>query len=61
MQIFAPTQRTEDADLCDGIRKKLEEAEHEGNPVGGPSSQLTWSPELFQTLTHQPGSVHHLI
>ena len=44
MQIFAPTQRTEDADLCDGIRKKLEEAEEEGDPVGEPAVSIILDP-----------------
>jgi hypothetical protein len=35
MQIFAPNQWTEAADPCGGLRKKLEEAEKESNPVGG--------------------------
>jgi hypothetical protein len=37
MQIFAPNQWTEAAHFCGLIREKLEEAEEEGNPVGGPA------------------------
>jgi hypothetical protein len=37
MQIFIPNQWTEAADPYGGIREKLEEAEEEGNPVGGPA------------------------
>jgi hypothetical protein len=36
MQIFAPNQWTGAADLCGCIREKLEKAEEEGGPVGGP-------------------------
>ena len=40
MQIFAPNQWTEAADLCGWIREKLEEAEEEGDPVGGPADSI---------------------
>jgi hypothetical protein len=40
MQIFTPNQWTEAADLCGWIRGKLEEAEEEGNPVGGPAVSI---------------------
>jgi hypothetical protein len=40
MQIFAPNQRTEAADPCGWIREKLEEAEEEGDPVGGPAVSI---------------------
>jgi hypothetical protein len=33
MQVFAPNQRTEAADLCGRIRERLEEAEEEGDPL----------------------------
>jgi hypothetical protein len=38
-------------------RRKLKE----GYPVGDQQSQLTWIPEISQTLDHQPGSIHQLI
>ena len=60
MQIFVPNQWTEAAEPCGTIGEKLEEGE-EGNPLGGPESQLTWTPEISQTLDHQQGSIHQLI
>jgi len=42
------------------FRGKLEEAEEEVNPVGGPTVLLTWAPDISQTLDHQPGSIHQL-
>jgi hypothetical protein len=39
----------------------LEEAEEESDPVGGPAYQFTWTPEISQTLDHQPGSIYKLI
>jgi hypothetical protein len=44
MQIFAPNQRTEAADPCGLIREKLEEAEEEGDPVGGPAVSINQDP-----------------
>jgi hypothetical protein len=41
--------------------EKLEEAEEKGNPITGQTSQLTWTPEISQTLDYQPGSIHQLI
>ena len=61
MQIFAPNQWTEAADPCGWIREKLEEAEEEGDPVGGPAVSINLDPEISQTLNHQPGSIHQLI
>ena len=40
MQIFAPNQWTEAADPCGWIRGKVEEAEEEGNLVGGPDVSI---------------------
>ena len=37
MQIFAHNQWTEVADPCGRIRERLEGAEKEGDPVGGPA------------------------
>jgi hypothetical protein len=45
-------------DPCGSIRKRLEEAEEEGDPTEDQQSQLTWTPEISQTLSHQPGSIH---
>jgi hypothetical protein len=59
MQIFAPNQWTEAIDPCSWIREKLE-AEEASYPVGGPAVS-TWTPDISQTLDHQPGSIHQLI
>jgi hypothetical protein len=40
MPIFAPNQRTEAADPCGWNREKLEEAEEEGDLVGGPAVSI---------------------
>jgi hypothetical protein len=40
MQVIAPNQWTEAADPCSWIRGKLEEAEEEGDPVGGPAVSI---------------------
>jgi hypothetical protein len=61
MQIFALNQWTEAADPCDLIREKLEEAEKEDDPVGGPAVSISLDPELSQTLDHQPGSINQLM
>jgi hypothetical protein len=45
MQTFAPNQWTEAADPCGWIREKLEEAEEEGNPVGGPAVSINLDPQ----------------
>jgi len=55
MQISASNQWTEAVDTYGWIREKLEDAEEEDQ-----QSQLTWTPEIFQTLYHQPGSMHQL-
>jgi hypothetical protein len=60
MQIFAPKQRTEAANPCGKIRKKLEGPEEEGDPVG-PAVSINLTPEIYQTLDHQPGRIHQLI
>ena len=44
MQIFTPSQSAEDADHCGQIREKLEEAEDEGDPVGGPAVSINLDP-----------------
>jgi hypothetical protein len=40
MQIFTPNQCTEGADPCGWIRKKLEEAEEHGDPIGRPAVSI---------------------
>jgi hypothetical protein len=45
MQIFAPNQWTEADDPCCLIRKKLEEAEEEGSPVGGQAVSINQDPQ----------------
>jgi hypothetical protein len=44
MQIFAPDQWTEADDPCGQIREKLEEAEEEGDPVGGLAVSINLDP-----------------
>jgi hypothetical protein len=61
MQIFAPNPWTETADPFGWIRGKLEEAEEEGNPAGGPAVSINLDPEISQTLNHQQGSIHQLL
>ena len=45
----------EAGDPCDWIGEMLEEAEEEGTPWEDQWSQLTQTPEISQTLNHQPG------
>jgi hypothetical protein len=52
LQIFAPNQWTEAADPCGWIRGKLEEAEGEGDLVGGPAVSINLGPlDLSDTGT----------
>jgi hypothetical protein len=44
MQIFAPNQWIETADPCGCIGGKLEEAEEDGEPVGGPADSINLEP-----------------
>jgi hypothetical protein len=44
MQLFVHNQLTEAADPCGWIRERLEEAEEEGNPVGGPAVSINLDP-----------------
>jgi len=44
MQIFEPNQCNKAADTCGWIREKLEEAEEEGDPVGGPAVSISLDP-----------------
>jgi hypothetical protein len=60
MQISTPNQSTEAADPCGWIREKLEETEEEGSPVGGPAVSINLYPEISQTLSHQPDSIHQV-
>jgi hypothetical protein len=60
IQIFAPNQWTEAADLYGRIRGKLEEVEEKGIPVEGPAVSIC-TPKISQTLDHQPGSIYQLI
>jgi hypothetical protein len=45
MQIFALNQWTEAADPCCRTMEKLEEAEEEGNPIGGPAVSINLDPQ----------------
>jgi hypothetical protein len=49
------------ADSCGSIKEKLEEAERRVTLYEDQQSQLTWTPKISQTLSHQPGSIHQLI
>ena len=44
MQIFTPNQWTEAADPCGWIRKKLDEAEEEGDYVREPAVSINLEP-----------------
>jgi hypothetical protein len=39
----------------------MEEAKEEGNPIERPAFSTNLNPEISQTLSHQPGRIHHLI
>jgi hypothetical protein len=52
-----PTKWTEAADPCGWIREKLEEAEEEGDPVGGPTVSTNLDPrDLSDTM---PPTIQH--
>jgi hypothetical protein len=38
--------------------EKLEEAEEESDPIGRPEVSTNLDLHIFQTLSHQPGSIH---
>jgi hypothetical protein len=57
MQIFTPNQWTEAADPCGWIRRKLEEDEKEGNPVGGQVVIINLDPRDLSD-TGPPNSQH---
>jgi len=38
----------------------LEEAEEEGNTVGGPAVSINLDPKISQKLDYQPGSINQL-
>jgi hypothetical protein len=44
MQICVPNQWTEGAKPCGWIGERLEEAEEEGDPVGGPAVSINLGP-----------------
>jgi hypothetical protein len=43
------------------MRRKLEEAEEEGDPVGGPAVSINLDPEISQILENLPDSIHQPI
>ena len=51
--------KTEAAGPWGWIREKLEEAEEEGDPVGGPADSINLNPQISQTLD-QVDSIHLL-
>ena len=57
MQIFPPNQWTEAAEPCGRIREKLEEAEAEGDPVGGPAVSTNLDPQDLSD-TETPAREH---
>jgi hypothetical protein len=62
MQIFAPNQWTEAADLCCFIRGKLEEAKEEVIPIGGPAISINLDPRYLSdtatsTRQHTPADM----
>jgi hypothetical protein len=59
-QILTSNQWSEAGDPCDWIRKRQEEAEEEGDPIGRPAVSTKLDPEISQTLNHQPGSIQEL-
>jgi hypothetical protein len=53
MQIIIPNQSTEAGDLFDWIRERSEEVVEKATPQEDQQSQLTWTPEISQTLGPQ--------
>jgi hypothetical protein len=45
-------------DSCGWLRGRLEDAEEEGDPIEDQQSHLTWTSEIFVTLSQQAGSIH---
>jgi hypothetical protein len=44
MQILTPKQWTEAGDPCSSMRKRLEETEKEGDPIGRPAVSINLDP-----------------
>jgi hypothetical protein len=42
-------------------QRRLEEAEEEGNLIERPTLPTNLEPEVSQTLSHPPGSIHELV
>jgi hypothetical protein len=61
MHIFAPKQWTNAGHLYSWIRETLEEAEEEGNPVGGPAVSINLDTSDISNTGPPPGSIHQLI
>jgi hypothetical protein len=61
MKILISNHWTEVRDSCGSIRESVEGAEEEAIPQEDLQSQLTQTPEISQTLSHQPNSTHKLI
>ena len=51
---YTPNRWSEATDPFGWIMWKLEEAEEEGYPVGGPEVPNNLEPEISRTLDHQP-------
>jgi hypothetical protein len=59
---LTPSQLSEVGDPCGWIRERLEAAEEMGDPHREDQQfQLTQTPEISQTLSHQSGSIHELV
>jgi hypothetical protein len=61
IQIFAPNQWTEAAYPCCWIRECWKTLRRKAILLEDQQSQLIWSPEISQTLAHQPDNIHQLI
>jgi hypothetical protein len=61
LQLFAPNQWTEAADPCCWIMEDWKKLRRRPNLWEEQQSQLNWTPEISQTLDHQPGSIEQLI
>jgi hypothetical protein len=61
IQILTPSQWTEVKGPWAWTRKKLEEAEEEGNPIGKPAVSTNLNPWDLRHWGHEPGSTYELV
>jgi hypothetical protein len=62
MQLFSPNQWSKAGDPCGWIREKLEEAEEESDPIGGPAVSINLDPRDLsdtgpQSKQHTPAGM----